>query len=122
MKKTMNFFLLGSLLAFVLVAVTERSAQIEVSAQAGNQVTLSNFKFEPKTLTVPEGTTVTWTNKEGTHTVKSDADAFGSKTLKAGESFTYEFAKAGKYPYYCGFHGSKGGGDMAGVIIVTKKK
>lgn len=121
MKTMIRFFLLGLLVTFGLIAATERSTQIEVSAQ-GNQVTLSNFKFEPKTLTVPEGTTVTWTNKEGTHTIKSDADAFGSKTLKAGESFTYEFTKAGKYPYYCGFHGSKGGGDMAGVIIVTKKK
>ena len=78
------------------------------------------MKFEPRTLTVKAGTTVTWENKEGTHTVTSDTGAFESETLSAGQTFTHKFDKPGRYPYYCTFHGSKGGHDMAGVIVVTK--
>lgn len=120
MKKTLSFVSLA-LIIFALATVIERSARREASAQEANQVTVTNFKFEPKTLTVNEGDTVTWNNKEGLHTIKSDTDAFVSKNLKVGENFSYQFTKAGKYPYHCGFHGGKGGADMAGTIIVKKK-
>lgn|GEM_PF-2064347 len=83
-------------------------------------VTVSNVKFEPRTLTVKAGTTVTWQNKEGAHTVAADNGSFESDTLSAGDSFSHKFAKPGRYSYYCTFHGSKGGHDMAGVIVVTK--
>ncbi len=94
----------------------------QTPAPAADQatVTVSNLKFEPRTLRVKAGTTVTWLNKEGAHTVAADKGAFESDTLSAGQSFSYKFAKPGKYPYYCTFHGSKGGHDMAGVIIVVK--
>jgi plastocyanin len=121
MKNSIRFLLLGLLIAFAAVAVTHTATPLNASAQGSNEVTITNLKFEPKTLTVNEGDTVTWNNKEGLHTVKSDTDAFVSKNMKAGESFSYQFTKAGKYPYYCAFHGSKGGGDMAGTIIVKKK-
>ena len=93
-----------------------------VNAQANAPaVTISNFKFEPKELTVTAGSTVTWTNKGGTHTVTADDDSFSSPNLKSGDTFTHQFTKAGKYPYHCSYHGSKGGGDMAGTIIVKAK-
>ncbi len=121
-KVAVRFVGVGMLLFGVLLLLPNRFGQPTTTAQSPNQVTITNFKFEPKTLTVPEGTTVTWVNKEGVHTVKSDTDAFISKNLKADDSFSYEFTKAGKYPYHCAFHGSSGGGDMSGVIIVVKKK
>ena len=83
-------------------------------------VKISNFKFEPKTLTVKAGTTVTWTVDGGSHTVVSDGKTFTSTGLSAGKSFSHQFTTAGKYPYYCSLHGSAGGHDMAGEIIVTK--
>lgn len=84
-------------------------------------VTVSNSKFEPKTLTVKAGTTVTWQNKEGVHTViASKSGLFESDTLTAGGTFSYKFTKPGKYPYHCSFHGDKEGNDMAGTIIVVK--
>jgi plastocyanin len=33
--------------------------------------------------------------------------------------YSYKFDKPGKYPYYCTFHGGKGGHNMAGVVNVT---
>jgi plastocyanin len=94
----------------------------DVSAQSNNQISVTNSKFEPKKLTVTEGTSVTWNNSEGVHTVKSDTGLFISKTLNAGEKFTYQFTKAGTYPYHCTFHGASGGERMAGTIVVVKKK
>lgn len=88
---------------------------------ANTEVTITNFQFTPKELHVKVGTTVTWTNKEGVHTIASDdGKTFSSQTLSAGDKFTYKFKKAGKYPYYCTFHGSSGGHDMAGMVLVEK--
>jgi plastocyanin len=121
-KKLIRVFLIGLLFGSAMLALSDRSSRLEALAQAKTEVTITDNKFTPKKLTVPEGATVTWLNKQGVHTVKSDTDAFVSKTLGAGESFSHQFAKAGSYPYYCTFHGEHGGVDMAGTIVVVKKK
>lgn len=36
-----------------------------------------------------------------------------------GASFSHTFATAGSYPYYCRYHGGRGGSGMSGVITVT---
>lgn len=90
------------------------------SAAATAAVSISNNKFEPKVLRVKVGTTVTWTNADGTHTAVADGQSFESPTLSKGQTFSHKFTKRGKYPYYCSFHGSKGGEDMAGTIIVVR--
>ena len=89
-------------------------------ASAEKTVTISNFQFAPKTVTVKVGTDVTWQVKEGTHTVTADNGAFSSEALSAGQKFSNTFTTPGTYRYYCSFHGSKGGHDMAGTIIVTR--
>jgi plastocyanin len=109
------------LLVCSIAMLPDQVLRSDVSAQPNNQISVTNSKFEPKKLTVTEGTTVTWNNSEGVHTVKSDTDVFISKTLNPGEKFTYQFTKAGTYPYHCTFHGSKGGDRMAGTIVVKKK-
>ena len=81
-------------------------------------ITVTSFQFTPKTVTVTAGTTVVWFNKEGRHTVESDTGAFKSDVLTDGKSFEFTFTKAGRYAYHCGFHGDKGGKDMAGTVIV----
>ena len=87
---------------------------------AGATVTISNFQFSPRRVTVKAGSDVTWEVKEGTHTVNADDGSFGSAALSAGQKFSHTFATPGTYRYYCSFHGSKGGHDMAGTVIVTK--
>jgi plastocyanin len=121
-KIFVRLFLIGFLLICSIATLPTQISRTEVSAQAKNEISVSNSKFEPKKLTVPVGTTVTWSNTEGVHTVKSDTDAFVSKTLSAGDKFSYEFTKPGTYPYHCTFHGSSDGHGMAGTIVVTKKK
>jgi plastocyanin len=84
-------------------------------------VEVSNYKFEPKEVTVKVGTVVRWLNKEGWHTIHADNGSFKSTELKGQNAYyDHEFTKAGRYPYHCFFHGNKGGKDMAGTVIVQK--
>jgi len=96
----------------LLTAVSACLAQDRVT------VTVKNFAFDPKEVTVSPGTTVEWTNAGGKHTIEADNGAFKSGTLTAGGKFEFKFDTPGTYDYFCSFHGSKGGHDMAGKVIV----
>jgi plastocyanin len=78
------------------------------------EVKIDNFSFGPATLTVPAGTTVTWTNRDDIpHTVVSTDGVFKSKVLDTDDKFSYTFSKTGTYPYFCSIHPK-----MTGKIIV----
>jgi plastocyanin len=120
--RTPKLIAIALVLLAAAVRLPERVMLMGASAQqTENEVTLTNSQFTPKTITVTEGATVTWNNKEGFHTVEADDGSYSSKALSAGDKFTQQFPKAGKYPYHCKLHGSKGGHNMAGVVIVKKK-
>ncbi|HEU0180007.1 MAG TPA: cupredoxin domain-containing protein [Blastocatellia bacterium] len=108
------------ILAVLLCAAAALSQDKGKASQEKVIVTLSNNKFEPKTVTIKAGSEVTWENKEGTHTVTADDGSWSSPTLSAGQTFSHKFDKPGKYPYYCTFHGGKGGQGMSGVVNVTR--
>ncbi len=97
----------------LVVAASPRKGDTKTAS-----VTIKNFEFQPKTITVKPGATVTWTNEAGAHTVTADNDSFSSPTLSAGKTFSHKFTKKGSYPYHCTFHGGAGGHDMAGTVIV----
>ena len=120
LRRTAKWPLLALCCLTALAAAPPHSAPAPQAAAGTATVTVSNLKFEPRTLRVKAGTTVTWENKEGAHTITADKGAFESDTLSAGQSFSHKFTKPGRYAYYCSFHGSKGGHDMAGVIMVTR--
>ena len=84
------------------------------TAAATAAVKIDNFFFGPQTLTVPVGTTVTWTNSDDIpHTSVSTEGVFKSKVLDTDEQFSYTFTKAGTYPYYCTIHPK-----MTGKVVV----
>ena len=82
-------------------------------------VTITNFAFDPKELTVAAGATVEWVDSGGRHTVEADDGSFKSETLVAGGRFEHRFDRPGTFAYHCDFHGAKGGAGMTGVIKVT---
>jgi plastocyanin len=85
-------------------------------ATAPNAVTIDNFAFGPATITVPAGTTVTWTNQDDEpHTVTSTADpkSFKSAALDTGDHFSFTFDKPGTYQYFCEIHPH-----MTGTVVV----
>ena len=90
---------------------TARAGQAQAS---GAEVKIDNFSFGPATVTVPVGTTITWTNRDDIpHTVVSDDKVFKSKVLDTDEKFSYTFAKPGTYGYFCSIHPK-----MTGRVIV----
>jgi plastocyanin len=120
MKKTISIFLAGIIVLMMTSIISARGKRSGVAARAAVATTIkiTNFQFTPKTVTVAVGVTVEWDNEAGRHMVEADDGSFKSDVLKAGDKFSHTFAKAGKYPYHCTFHGDKGGKDMAGTIIV----
>jgi plastocyanin len=68
-------------------------------------VTIENFTFQPAQLTVKAGTTVTWKNHDDIpHTVVSAGGEFRSKALDTDDSYSFTFAAAGDYKYFCSLH------------------
>jgi len=77
-------------------------------------ISIQNFAFNPGTLTVPNGTTVTWINNDNVdHTVTTEGGLFNSGPLNNGQNFTYTFTTPGTYNYSCSIHPY-----MKGIIIV----
>lgn len=87
------------------------------SARAGDMaVAIDNFAFAPATLSVPVGTTVTWTNRDDIPHTVTDAGggkSFHSPPLDSGEHFTWTFDHPGTYRYFCSIHAH-----MQGTIVV----
>jgi plastocyanin len=72
--------------------------------------TAGGLQFNPTSLTVAAGTTVTWENGDGVpHTVTSataSADVY-DMALASG-TVSHQFTTAGTYNYYCRNHGING--------------
>src|ERR1700737_1831438 len=94
----------GAMLAFGAVAAQD----------ATDVITIDNFTFTPKELTVAVGTTVKWVNHDDIpHTVVEKKTSFRSKALDTDDSYSYTFASAGEFDYFCGLHPH-----MVGKVIV----
>jgi plastocyanin len=93
---------------FGATRATNASSSPAETAQAqgsATEVKIDNFAFGPQTLTISAGTTVTWINRDDIpHTVVSSDGVFKSKVLDTDDKFSYTFAKAGTYPYFCSIH------------------
>jgi amicyanin len=85
------------------------------NADAKAEVKIDNFSFGPAALTVPAGTTVTWTNQDDVpHTVVSaEGKEMKSPALDTDQKFSYTFVKPGTYSYFCSVHPK-----MTGKVIV----
>src|ERR1051326_658775 len=87
-------------------------------------VTIQNYAFNPANLTIAKGTTVTWTNKDGTyHTVTSDSGTeLGSSPIQPNTNYKHTFSTPGVYHYHCKPHSTQTGSTftgMTGTITVT---
>ena len=113
----------GILFACLAVSISTGRAGGPQADAASEKVAVAvkNFEFAPKEVTVKAGTTVEWTDQGGRHTVEADNGSFKSPTMISGQKFEHKFDTPGTFAYFCGVHGSKGGHDMAGKVIVTAK-
>jgi len=104
-------------------ASTAPTAAATAAATAGassGSVTVQGFAFKPDALNVAVGTKVTWTNQDGSaHTTTSGKPGAKDTTWEgplapSGGTFSFTFAKAGTFAYFCSIHGSS----MTGVVNV----
>jgi len=86
------------------------------ASSSGSSVLIDKYMFGPDKLTVPVGTTVTWTNNDADqHTVLAKDDTFRSGSLAKGQSFSFKFDRAGSYDYRCSIHPF-----MVATVVVTQ--
>jgi plastocyanin len=96
--------IIGAMLAFGAVAAQD----------ATNVITIDNFTFSPKELTIAVGTTVKWVNHDDIpHTIVEKKTTFRSKALDTDDSYSFRFTSAGTFDYFCGLHPH-----MVGQVIV----
>jgi plastocyanin len=117
MSRSVSIVVFTATLLFGAGTITTGTKSVLANAQQKPETTevkIDNFSFGPATLTVPVGTSVTWTNRDDIpHTVVSTDGVFKSKVLDTDEKFSFTFSKAGTYPYFCSIHPK-----MTGKVVV----
>ena len=108
----------GAVGLLVIEAATVAAANLQVAAV--------NYEFRPASITVSVGDTVVWTMTGDGHTVRSGtvgADNIGrpsdgpldSGFKGPGEIYSFTFAQAGTYEYFCEIHPEQ----MRGTVTVV---
>lgn len=88
------------------------------AAAATVVVELRDDAFDPPSVRIEPGDSVMWINRgRNPHDVIESEDAFSSKILETGGTYTVRFPKVGAYSYYCSLHGGPGVG-MRGIVYV----
>jgi plastocyanin len=99
---------------------------------AGAAVSIVGTSFQPSTITVHVGDTVTWTVTQSIgqpHSVTSGTPQDSGKVFDSGtagenssfklrdngQTFEYTFKQAGEFPYYCVIHPTQ----MTGKVVVV---
>jgi len=112
LRSAISAALIGAAIGTVLAgSVLFARAQTAAAAAVG----IDNFTFNPQTVTVKAGTTVTWTNKDDIpHGIAATNNAFKrSPALDTDDSFSFTFTTPGTYQYFCYVHPH-----MTGTIVV----
>jgi len=108
MKKTISFssLVLMFVLGTILYSCSKGNSSSSVNVNNNpNSVSIANMAFNPASITVKAGTTVTWTNYDMmTHTVTADNDSFNSGDILSGSTFSFTFSTAGTFNYHCTIH------------------
>jgi plastocyanin len=74
--------------------------------RGGTSITISSFMFQPMSLTVSPGATVSVTNKDSaTHTLTATGNQFDTGDIGQNHTKTFKAPmKPGKYSYLCNIH------------------
>jgi len=106
--------------ATTTAAADETTTTTAATVNAGAEVEITEFRFDPDPVTIEAGQTVTWINAGASrHTVTADAEdgatpTFTSPPVQPEQSFVQSFPDAGQFAYFCSIHPEK----MQGIIVV----
>lgn len=88
---------------------------VEPPPAGPSDVAIVDFGFEPGSITVGTGATVTWSNNGvALHTVTATDGTSDSGFLFAGDTYSKSFASPGSFSYFCTLHPA-----MTGTITIT---
>ena len=108
-------------LAFIFATSVASSAEENDGTKQSDakltSVEMKSISYDPKSVEVPVGGSIVWTNKAFTnHTATSDdGQTFDTGEIKPNESSRpVKFDKEGEFKYHCKIHGET----MSGTIVV----
>lgn len=105
------FFLLGT---FALISCGDDDEQQDLGP-GENEVWMQNTSFIPFSITVQEGSSVTWINQDNVaHNTTSNDGLWSSGTMNQDDTFTFTFDSTGVYNYRCTIHPDV----MTGQVVV----
>jgi plastocyanin len=115
-KKAALLFILV-VLNFYLAAWGNETTDGAAVVENKNKIEIKDFAFNPPTITVKSGETITWINRdEEPHTIVSVEKQFKkSPALDTDQQYTVTAGAPGTYSYFCSVHPK-----MTGTIIVEK--
>jgi plastocyanin len=104
-------------LNFCLATWGNDMASGAAAGERQNKIEIKDFMFNPLTITVKSGETITWINRdEEPHTVVSVGKQFKkSPALDTDQQYSVTVGGPGTYSYFCSVHPK-----MTGTIIVEK--
>ncbi len=80
-------------------------ASASIANAADHVVTISGFKFQPATLAIAAGDSVTFVNQDGApHTASDAGGTFDTGRLTKGQQSGLRFPGAGTFSYFCKIH------------------
>jgi plastocyanin len=111
---------LSTRFAWLLAALLCVLGLPQTAVAATFNVAVRDRTFGPRELHIEPGDTVVWrASGFRTHTVTSDdRGLFNSGDIRAGDTFSRRFNREGRFPYFCRYHGARGGVGMSGLIVV----
>jgi len=95
------------LLAGLLTALAVLMWPASEASAATHPITIKNYAYGSGSMTITQGDTVTWTNKDSVPhdvVVTSGPVKFRSPMLTQGKSWSYTFSQPGAYSYTCSVH------------------
>ena len=116
-NKTIALLCAISCLNLSAFALAGEMKDADSTSSKQNTIEIKDFAFNPQTITVKSGQTITWINRdEEPHTVVSVGKQFKkSSALDTDQTFTITTGAPGTYTYFCSVHPK-----MTGTIVVVK--
>ena len=81
-------------------------------------VSIDNYGYRPRRLTVTSGTAITFVNHDQQpHTATFEPASLGDKAIVSGASATITLSRPGTYHYFCQFHAF-----MRATVVVRPRR
>lgn len=103
----------ASVMIVATVAMAAIGSFTVAAARSTHTIAMDGTRFVPETLAVRQGDRVVWVNKDPFPHTATAAGKFDSKSMAAGDAWSFTASEAGELAYVCTLHPG-----MKGVLIV----